>query len=182
MAQIGQDIVEDLKILDAKIKQAKFEYAQFFLGHRPREPVLVRGEVQKIIAYWSNLPINNTANRFRLNSLCARYFTFRRQWDETNRKIEEGTYEPHNKRAMRRSGMTQNNAPVTQSTTDDDVCSAYLEARQACGQGEVDPSKVSALLEKQRKAITEKYGCKDVKFRVVVEGGKTKLKATPVRA
>ena len=37
------------------------------------------------------------------------------------------------------------------------------------------------LIEKQRAALVEKYGCKDVKFRVVVEGGKTKLKASPVR-
>jgi hypothetical protein len=182
MANIGQEIGEDLKVLDAKIKQAKFEYDQYFLGHRPREPVMVRGEVQKIVAYWSNFPIHNTASRFRFNSLCARFFTFRRQWDEINRKIEEGTYEPHLKRAQRRVGMTRDDAPAKPSSTDSDVCSAYLEARQACGQGGVDAAKVNALLEKQRRAITEKYGCKDVKFRVVVEGGKTKLKASPVRA
>jgi hypothetical protein len=181
MAKIGNDIGEDLQVLDAKIKQAKFEYDQYFLGHRPREPILVRGEVQKIIAYWSNLPINNTASRFRFNSLCARFFTFRRQWDETNRKIEEGVYEPHNKRAQRRLGGSRETARKPTSS-DDEICEAYIEARSACGQGAVDRAKVSALLEKQRSALREKFGCKDVKFRVVVEGGKTKLKASPVRA
>ena len=181
MAKIGGDITQDLQVLDVKVKQAKFEYDQYFLGHRPREPVLVRGEVQKIIAYWSNLPINNTAMRFKFNSLCSRYFTFRRQWDEISRKIEEGTYEPHNKRARRREKMTAEPAPK-QTSSDDEICDAYLEARSSCGQGEVDRAKVNALLEKQRSALREKFGCKDVKFRVVVEGGKTKLKATPVRA
>lgn len=181
MAKIGGDIAQDLQLLDAKIKQAKFEYDQYFLGHRPREPMLVRGEVQKIIAYWSNLPINNTAARFKFNSLCARYFTFRRQWDETNRKIEEGIYEPFNKRAQRRVPMRKEPGPK-QTSSDDEICHAYLEARSSCGQGSVDRAKVSALLEKQRSALREKFGCKDVKFRVVVEGGKTKLKASPVRA
>ena len=179
MAKVGTDIAQDLQLLENKIKQAKFEYSQYFLGNRPREPQLVRGEVQKIIAYWSNLPIRNTANRFRFNNLCARFFTFRRQWDEIVRKIEEGTYEPHNKMAKRRVGMGRPEPQLTSS--DDDICSAYLEARQACGQGAVDSQKVSALLDKQRTALREKYGCKDVKFRVVVESGKTKLKATPVR-
>ena len=88
-------------------KQAKFEYEQYFLGHRPREPLMTRGEVQKIIAYWSNLPIRNTKHRFRFNTLCARFFTFRRQWNEINRRIEEGTYEPHNKKARRRIELAE---------------------------------------------------------------------------
>jgi len=179
MAQLGTDITQDLQLLENKIKQAKFEYNQYFMGHRPREPQILRGEVQKIIAYWSNLPIRNTASRFRFNNLCARFFTFRRQWDEISRKIEEGTYEPHNKMAKRRVHMEQPTPRVTSS--DDDVCAAYLEARQACGQGQVGRDKVSALLDKQRAALREKFGCKDVKFRVVVESGKTILKATPVR-
>jgi hypothetical protein len=81
--------------------------------------------------------------------------------------------------AKRRVAMAE---PAPRATSsDDEICSAYLEARQACGQGAVDSQKVSALLDKQRDALREKYGCKDVKFRVVVESGKTKLKATPIR-
>lgn len=177
---IGHSIEDDLQVLEKKVKQAKFEYEQYFMGNRPREPVLVRGEVQKIIALWSNLPIRNTANRFRFNSLCARFFTFRRQWDEINRKIEAGTYEPHNKRARRRVPDDRAAGPATSS--DDELCEAFLEARRACGQSSgVDRSKVAALIERQRSAIREKFDCRDVRFRVVVERGKPKLKATPVR-
>jgi hypothetical protein len=185
MAKLGLDIGEDLQLLENKIKQAKFEYNQYFLGNRPREPVIVRGEVQKIIAYWSNLPIRNTANRFRFNNLCARFFTFRRQWDEIGRKIEEGTYEPHLKKAQMRDrtrGPAADDGRPAPTSSDDEVCQAYIEARQACGQAGVDRAKVAALLEKQRAALREKLGCQDVRFRVVVEAGKPKLKTTPVRA
>lgn len=179
---VGKDIDEDLKLLEAKIKQAKFEYEQYFMGNRPREPVIVRGEVQKIIAMWSNLPIRNTANRFKFNNLCARFFTFRRQWDEINRKIEAGTYEPHNRRA-RRHVAEREEPHGTSTSSDDDLCGAFLEARRACGQKtrDADRGKVAALIERQRKAITERYNCRDVRFRVVVEDGKPKLKATPVQ-
>lgn len=184
---LGKDIVEDLQLLEAKIKQAKMEYDQYFLGNRPREPVLAKGEVQKIIAYWSNLPIRNTANRFRFNNLCARFFTFRRQWGEIVRKIEEGSYEPHNLRARRRVALEPEAPqeavlPAAAAAADDAVCEAYLAARRACGQGEVDRAKVVALIERQRREIREKLGCRDVRFRVVVEDGRPKLKAIPVRA
>ena len=129
---LGHDIDEDMQLLEAKLKVLKFQYEQYFLGNRPREPQVERGEVQKIVAYWSNMAIRNTASRFKFNTLCARFFTFRRQWDETNRKIEEGTYEPHNKRAARRVGPAKPEPQATSS--DDEVCTAYMEARQACGQ------------------------------------------------
>jgi len=186
---VGKDIEDDLRLLEAKVKQAKFEYEQYFLGNRPREPVMVRGEVQKIIAVWSNMPIRNTAKRFRFNNLCARFFTFRRQWDEINRKIEAGTYEPLNRRIRQRERERERqrgaepagSRPSTSS--DEELCNAYLEARRACGKQSADLSrdKVATLIERQRKAITERYGCRDVRFRVVVEQGKPKLKATPVR-
>jgi hypothetical protein len=188
---LGTDLEADLELLDVKIKQSKFEYDQYFLGHRPREPILTRGEVQKIIAYWSNLPIRNTRHRFRFNTLCARFFTFRRQWDEINRRIEEGTYEPHNKRARRRAAeageaVAPPSAPAQAAAALDetDVCAAYLEARRACGEDTsgLDRERVAALIDRQRRAILERYRCADVKFRVVVEDGKARLKATPVRA
>ena len=37
-------------------------------------------------------------------------------------------------------------------------------------------------MKKQAAQLTAKLGCQDVKFRVVVEGGKAKLKVSPVRS
>ena len=89
------DVAEDMIVLDNKIKQLKFEYDQYFIGSRPREPVLTRGEVNKLVTRYSNVGIQNTAMRFKFNTLCSRLFAMRRQWDETLRKIEAGTYERH---------------------------------------------------------------------------------------
>jgi hypothetical protein len=184
---LGQDIDEDMQLLEAKLKVLKFQYEQYFMGNRPREPHVERAEVQKIVAYWSNLAIRNTASRFKFNSLCQRFFTFRRQWDETMRKIEAGTYAPHNFRARLRE-----NAPAPAAAQDslgfvdsrvDELFEAYVEARKACGENVkgLTRQKLDALIEKQEKAIKSRFECDSVKFRVVVENGKTKLKAQPTK-
>ena len=88
-------IEEDFKILETKMLQLKLDYDQYFLGSRPREPVMLRGEVQKLIALYSNQAIQNTAMRFKFGSICSRYQAFKRQWNEVLRQIEAGTYSRH---------------------------------------------------------------------------------------
>ncbi len=180
---LGASLDDDLSLLNVKMKQAKFEYEQYFLGHRPREPSMVRGEVQKIVAYWSNQPIRNTAQRFRFNTLCSRFFSFRRRWDETCRKIDDGTFEPHLRKLERNQRAAAPERQTPPPVSHPDVVDAYLEAREACGQSVagLERSQVEKLLDKQRRAICEKYGCDEVRFRVVVESGRPKLKASPVR-
>lgn len=186
---LGHDIDEDMQLLEAKLKVLKFQYEQYFLGNRPREPQVERGEVQKIVAYWSNMAIRNTASRFKFNTLCARFFTFRRQWDETCRKIENGTYAPHQFKAKLRSGEPPTGPPPgaavkAAKTSGNDLFDAYVEARKACGEdvSSLTPQKLDLVIAKQEAALKSRLQCDAVKFRVVVEKGKTKLKAQPVKA
>jgi len=193
MAEFGSNIDEDLQVLDAKMKQLRLDYEQYFLGSRPRVPSVLRGEVQKMIAYYANVPIQNTALRFRFNNLRARYFSFRRHWDETVRKIEDGSYERNvfkanlheRERAERRGGR----APAAAAAGAPEagpggggLFGEYLSARERCGlAGGVTADQFERQLQTQEAAIREKTGCQSVRFRVVVEDGKAKLKATPVR-
>ncbi|UCE87644.1 MAG: hypothetical protein JSU66_08030 [Deltaproteobacteria bacterium] len=184
----GSSIEEDLKLLDVRLKQLKLEYEQYFLGNRPTEPQMQRAEVQKIITFWSGQPIRNTALRFRFNTICARFFSLRRQWGEIVRRIEEGTYERHVFKAKLHE-RERGAAPKTRSgrgkrgAGDDDVFQQLVDARMACGQGVegMTREKVSALLRKQADQIRKKHGDGKVQFRVVVEQGKAKLKASRVR-
>ena len=185
MAVFGVDIEEDLRLLDAKLKQLRLDYEQYFLGSRPREPQLLRGEVQKMIAYYANVGIKNTGLRFKFNTLQARLFALRRQWDAVLRKIEDGTYERHLFKAdlhsrERRGGAAKPREP--ERAGQPDLFEQFLEARRACGQDVqgIDRPMLDALVEKQRTAVRERYGCKDVRFRVVVEEGRVNVKATPV--
>jgi hypothetical protein len=194
MAELGADTELDLQMLDAKLKQLRMEYEQYFLGARKREPQLLRGEVNKVVAYYANAPIRNTALRFLFNNLRARFFTLRRLWDETCRKIEEGTYERHlfkadlheRERAEKRGRKP--GAPAAGAAaapgSEDALYSEYVGARTTTGQGAagLTREKFAALLRQQEDAIRAKFGAAQVKFRVVVEEGRAKLKATPVKA
>lgn len=189
-------VAEELQVLELKTKQLKFEYEQYFMGGRPREPVQLRGDVQKIIVRYANVGIQNTALRFKFNNLCARYYALRRHWDSVLRQIEEGTYKPHLFKAKlneRRVAPGTDNAPAAappagsegyEGSEGGDLYEAWVAARTRCGEDVKGLSRdqLERLLARQRSAIRARYGCDDVRFRVVVEHGRAKLKATPVRS
>ena len=192
MAEFGKDIEADLHLIDVRLKQLKLEYDQYFLGNRKREPLQIRNELQKYVQIYAQSPIKNTGLRFKFNNLRSRYFSFRRLWDRTVRKIEGGSYERHlfkanlkdrerNEAADRRSVTATNREALDDRA---DLFEAYISARQATGQdtGGVTREKLDGLLAKQEAAIREKYGAAKVRFKVVVENGKAKLKATAVRS
>jgi hypothetical protein len=185
-------IDEDLQVLDAKIKQLKLDYDQYFLGSRPREPAQLRAEVSKLVTLYSNTAIQNTAARFKFQTLCSRFFVFRRQWDEALRQIEAGTYTRHLfkaklhevERGVQRGGLAGRAGGRPGDSGGPDLFEAYLAACRECGQegSGMTRDKLDALLARQREQLQARFACEDVRFRVVVENGKPRLKATPVGA
>lgn len=184
-------IDEELKVLEFKMNQLRREYEQYFLGTRPREPALLRGEVQKIVVVLSNTAIQNTALRFKFSSMCSRYQAFKRQWDETLRKIEAGTYERHQFKAKmhektRGQGLgTPARDAETGAGEPEDLYQSYVDARLACGQSVkgLTRAKLDGVLEKQRVQLRKRYGSdSDFRIRVAVEDGKVKLKASKQEA
>jgi len=183
---------DDLHTLESKLKALKLDYEQYFLGTRPREPAQARSEVQKLFTIYTNTPIQNTALRFRFNSLCARYFALRRQWDLTLRQIEEGTYSRHVFKANLHDRLrpTAEAAPAAaaekhpeKAASDaEEVYQAYITACRSTGEDTrtLTPERMAKVLRGQAEAIRKQYGCEEVRFRVVVEGGKARLKAMPV--
>ncbi len=180
-------IDEELKILETKLLQLKLDYEHYFLGSRPREPLMERREVNRQILYYANNPIQNTAGRFKFNSINSRYQAYKRHWTSVLRQREAGTYkrdvfkadlrEKHHSEERAKSPTPE--AGARQNIGD--LFETYVDAAQACGQkvAGLTPQKLQALLDKQRTALTEKLGCANVDFKVVVQEGKVKLKASP---
>jgi hypothetical protein len=186
---------EDFKILETKLLQLKLDYDQYFLGTRPREPVMLRGEVQKLIAMYSNQAIQNTALRFKFGSICSRYQAFKRQWSEVLRQIEAGTYSRHRFKAdlhdrERHPGAEPEEArpraaaAAKAKPAGDALFKAYVEACKSCGQDvkSLTPAKLEGILAKQREQLRSKFGDAEVSFRVAIEDGKAKLKASRAKS
>ncbi len=177
---------EDFTLLDRKVMQLKLDYERYFLGSRPREPIQLRSEVQKAISRHSNMPIQNTALRFKFSSTCSRFYAFKRQWAETLRKIDDGSYTRHQFKAqLRQTAQTEpeETPAASPSATGDPLFSEYVSARESCGQAvkNLTPSKLEAVLTRQRDALKERFGDVEFRFRVVIEDGAAKLKASRVR-
>jgi len=184
---VAEDMEEELRMLDVKLKQLKLDYEQYFLGTRPREPQQQRSEIQKIVLRFQNSPINNTANRFKFNSINNRFQSFKRQWDSVLRQIEAGTYKRHIFKADLRDkerGIDPNAKPARAASggaaKKTDLFETYREAAQACGQSTsgLTREKLASVVAKQEKALKAKLGCDKVNFKVVVKDGKVKLKAS----
>ena len=187
MSDQTQSLDEEIEVLDRKLGQLKREYDQYFLGARPREPILLKGEVYKKVAFLSQQPIQNTALRFRFGTICSRYQSMRRQWEEILRKMEAGTYERHkfkadlHERVREEDGGPPASGAAAPAPASDDLFDSYVEARRACGQSVkgLTREKLEKVLDKQREGLRERFGDKaKFRFRVVVESGQVRLKAS----
>jgi hypothetical protein len=185
----SEAIDEELRMLDFKLALLKRDYDQYFLGNRPREPVQLRSEVNKAVVELTNTAIKNTASRFKFSSICSRYQAFRRQWDETLRKIEAGTYERHRFKARlheQKAGTQESatSAPAPAAVAQGDLYDAYIEARRSCGESVkgLTREKLDAIIVQQRTALSGKFGeGAEFRFKVQIENGKTRLKASRVK-
>jgi hypothetical protein len=178
---------EELRELDRKVKALRLDYERYFLGTRPREPILLRGDVEKQVVILSNQAILNTALRFKFQSICARYQAMKRQWNDVLRRIEQGTYERHrfkaNLHSRERTDEVEEAAAAPAADSQPDLFDAYRDARVACGQGveSLTRAKLDQILDRERAKLQEKFGADArFRFRVAVENGKVKLKASRV--
>ena len=185
---------EELRVLDHKLKQLKLDYDRYFLGSRPREPVVLRGDVDKLIAIYSNQPITNSGLRFRFSSLCSRYQALKRQWSEILRQIEQGTYARHRfKAALHERERHEAEPPQPAGAAEPlelgepvgvALFEEYRAARERCGQEtrNLSPAALARVLAEQRAALRARFGDAEFRFRVVVEDGRAKIKASRVAA
>jgi hypothetical protein len=175
---------EELRVLDSKLKQLKLDYDRYFLGSRPREPAVLRGEVDKLIAIYSNQAIRNSALRFRFSSICSRYQAFKRQWNEILRQMEQGTYGRHRFKAdlheRERAEDPELEAAAPTAACADRFFEEYTAARARCGQDTkgLTPEGLERVLAQQREALRSRFGDAELRFRVVIENGRAKIKAS----
>ncbi len=187
----------------------KIAYEKHFSGIEPVEPARDRDELRRYLRDLLAAPVTNSRQRFRLQQLRARWSTLELYWTRNLYQIERGQHPKQKYRAdarerqraeaelsragpgqtllPERPGSGQSLIPETSGRTGGDagykaVYDAYVQARGQCGQNtDIDYNVVRQTLEKQVDALRARTQCSTVKFKVVVEDGKAKVKAVPVR-
>jgi hypothetical protein len=85
---------------DLEALKARFE--MFFLGIERREPARERDEMKRRVAKLKGEFVRNTALKFRIQTLNARFLSYERMWLRAAREKEEGVYRRDLMRARRR--------------------------------------------------------------------------------
>lgn len=185
-----QDIIE----LEADLEDLRVAYERYFLGLDKREPEADFKRLQRAVIMASEAHIPNTATRFRAQQLKARFVTLSNYWTRTKREIEDGTYHRHRFMAKlheAEAAAKQAHAALTSSShaeptpaeasSFEDVVDLYRRLQQRSGEKPIAADKLLATLAKQEASLKQKYNAKRIEFRVVLEDGKPKIKAKPLR-
>ena len=182
-----EDIEEELKELDQFITRLRVGYEQYFNGALKREPLDLRAKAQKIITRLMNQPPRNSGYKFRFNQLNAKYQIYRQLWGRTVRQIEAGTYRPHLYRAKKNeqspaaTSANARKAPASKTASGiQGLHKALAAARKKTGEAgaELSPEKLARIVRQQTEALRKQHGKGKVRFRVVIENNRAKLKAS----
>lgn len=180
--------MEILAKLEKDVQDLKKNYEAYFMGMEriPPERELVR--IQGIMRKLRNIYTNNTAVKFRRESLVAKFQSYHRYWMRIMKEIEDGRYVRDRFKADLHMGKQNQGAaakkPVATKEGGQDMDKLYKEymtARIECNQGTegLSKDKLASSIKKSLPQLKQRYKGKNVEFRVVIEGGKAKLKALP---
>ncbi|MBJ6748862.1 MXAN_5187 C-terminal domain-containing protein [Geomonas anaerohicana] len=182
-------VAEDIAKLELDLRELVIKYEQYFFGIEKREPLRLLDTVERAVRRYQNVSIPNTSQRFKYDSLVATLSVHKQKWIRTNRLIEEGKFQRDRFRmSLHQAEKTEKGGkaaatppPPSQESQIDSVFQQYVNARLACNLpvDNVTRDKVAEAINRQKPALMQKYGCRDVDFVVVIEGGKPSLKARP---
>ncbi|MBE9527984.1 MAG: hypothetical protein IME99_01955 [Proteobacteria bacterium] len=192
---------KDIDTLDKDIARLRIEYEQYFMRVLKREPIKLRADIERRILRLSNNSTSNTAHKFKLNSIVAKYNSYKQYWGRILRAIEEGTYTrraegggapiasikppPEPTGAKKPEKQTRQAKEELPKTGADDsmekAYSKYVESRKEQNESVKGLSldKFTRNIEASKKKIEEKYKTKNVEVKVTVKDGKTKLTLKP---
>jgi hypothetical protein len=191
----------ELRSLESELKRLEADYNMFFAGRLPRLPWEQRAKVDALVKRIDRMPIQNTGDRFRFQTVQSRWAAFSELW-ERQLKAQELGRRPGQRMAAPAaappppqspppspppgSGSSRERVVAVQLVTDpwaqeDRVQALYerlVQARRDIGQQPVEYTRFTELV----RAQVRKLGGdgREVAFRVALKDGKVTLSAKVV--
>ena len=203
--RVDQGLNARLDELEQKMFLLKINYEKYFSGIERQEPLRDREEIRRLLRDMVEEGIRNATQRFKFQGLKARFQTYELYWTRNLTMMERGIhpkmrFKADQKEAARKAAEAQVAAGREPEISPEQervlrerqeqlereerafrlVYDRYVEARGKCGQStDVGFDAVREALRKQVRTIKATYNVESVKFRVVIEDGKAKVKAVP---
>jgi hypothetical protein len=193
---------EDLDRFEILMKQLQAKWDMFFAGVERKPPAELQGQVDVLVKRYANAEIRNSGERFRLQTLTARYTTFNELWQKRLRAREEGkVFGMHGLRAEQvppappppaaappaaARSSAGGEFRVADGQRDQAAIRAlydsYVDERRRAGDAAAPAfDAFRQLVSQQAERIRSEKGAKAVDFRLETKDGKVSLKARVVR-
>ena len=180
-------VEEQLSRLEEDIRRLKIEFDIYFNGASKRPPYDTKGRVDTLIKRVADDRTLTFAQRYRYNSLAARYSAFRDMWRRTMQGREEGRDPVSAARATAKQEIRNETEKVSfvcldagkEVETVKNLYDSLLEAKRRCGEPTEDFSfpRFHRLIASKAEGLKERLGCDKVKFSVAIEAGHVSFKA-----
>jgi hypothetical protein len=178
---------EQLSRLEEDIRKLRVEFDIFFNGASKRPPYDTKGRVETLLKRLGDDRSLTFAQRYRYNSLAARYTAFRDLWRRLMQGREEGRDPVSAARASVKKEQPASVPDVSFVCIDahkevglvKDLYNSLLDAKQKCGESVEGLSfpQFHRLVASKSDGLKERHGCDRVKFSVAVENGHVSFKA-----
>ena len=179
---------QQLTRLEDDIRHLRIEFDIFFNGGAKRPPYDTKGRVETLLKRLADDRTLTYAQRYRFNSLSARYNAFRDLWRRTMQGREEGRDAVSAARASAKKEITEAKVqPVSVVCLDahhevellKNLYNSLIEAKRHCGEPTEDLSfpKFHRLIASKADGIKQQRGCDRVRFSVAIEDGHVSFKA-----
>jgi len=179
---------EQLTRLEDDIRRLRIEFDIFFNGAAKRPPYDTKGRVETLLKRLGDDRTLTYAQRYRYNSLAARYNAFRDLWRRTMQGREEGRDPMSAARASAKKEIGTEGVEAVSFTCADahrevevvkNLYASLIEAKRRCGESTEDLSfpKFHRLIASKADGIKEQLGCERVQFSVAIEDGHVSFKA-----
>ncbi|MEO8361416.1 MAG: MXAN_5187 C-terminal domain-containing protein [Vicinamibacteria bacterium] len=201
---------EDLARIEEGTFKLQKEWERFFSGQERKAPFEAKQRLDRLIRRYVGVEIRNNVERFRFQSLTARYNTLADLWNRRLRAIEEGrpmsSTQMKQARVLAQESAVEAVAPLAaaqrlepgatppparseirlSTLRDDDegvknLYEQFRAARASVGESEVKFESFRKLISQQRARLLDEKDAVAVDFRVALQDGKVALKAKPVR-
>ncbi len=188
----NQTSVDDqLTRLEDDIRRLKIEFDIYFNGASKRPPYDTKGRVETILKRLGDDRSLSFAERYRFNTLMARYNAFRDLWRRTMQGREEGKDPVSAARATAKREAVESFSKTTlvcedasrEVETVKNLYDALVDAKTKCGESTDDFSfpRFHRLIASKADSLKARLKCERVSFSVDVEGGHVSFKARAER-
>jgi hypothetical protein len=175
-------IDQEIDRLESEMRRLKVEYDIFFNGGTVRPPLDTKGRVETSIKRLYDMRGMSFGQRFRYNSLVARYNVMRELWRRQTQDREESGRPPTAEAqvALReRVAVIRCNDPSLEPEKVSEIYDRLIAAKRECGErvGPLTLKVFTQFLESRADQIRQNLDTENVEFIVGVDSGRVKFSA-----